>query len=60
MGTVILKSLFAVGTKLVVSMTSEAIIKWAFFYIGEEAVKSTKTKVDDAFLAKMKEAYPES
>jgi hypothetical protein len=59
MGTAVLKGLFAVGTKLLVSMASETVIKWAFFYIGGKIVESTKTDVDDAFLEKIKETYPD-
>ena len=39
------------------SAETERFIKWLFFYVGEQIVKSTKTDHDDLFLAKIKEAY---
>ena len=43
--------------KMVMSLATERFIKWLFFYVGEQIVKSTKTDHDDLFLAKIKEAY---
>ena len=57
MGTIILKSLMAFGTKLLMSLGSEKLIEWAFFYVASEVVKSTKTKADDKFLEEVKKAY---
>ena len=57
MGAALLKGLFTVGTNLLVSMASEKVIEWAFFYFGEKIVKSTKTPHDDAFLESIKENY---
>ena len=42
--------------KMVMSLATEKFIKWMFFYVGEQIVKSTKTDQDDLFLAKIKEA----
>ena len=57
MGAAVLKGLFAVGTKLLVAMASETVIKWAFFYVADEIVKSTKTPHDDVFLKELKDNY---
>ncbi len=43
--------------KLLMALATEKFIKWLFFYLGEQIVKSTKTDHDDLFLAKIKEAY---
>lgn len=43
--------------KLIMSLATERFIKWLFFYLGEQIVKSTKTDQDDIFLAKIKDAY---
>lgn len=45
--------------KMVMSLATEQFIKWLFFYVGEQIVKSTKTNHDDLFLAKIKEVYDE-
>ena len=45
--------------KMVMSLATERFIKWLFFYVGEQIVKSTKTNQDDLFLAKIKEVYDE-
>lgn len=45
--------------KMVMSLATERFIKWLFFYVGEQIVKSTKTNQDDSFLAKIKEVYDE-
>jgi hypothetical protein len=57
MGTIILKSLMAFGTKLLMSFASEKLIEWAFFYVADQIVKSTKTDHDDKFLEEVKKAY---
>lgn len=54
---VILKGLMAVGTKLLMSLASEKLIEWAFFYVAGEVVKTTKTKHDDEFFAEIEKAY---
>ena len=60
MGSMVLKGLFAVGTKMLTAMASETVIKWALFYVAESIVKSTKTTHDDEFLAKIKKVYEEN
>ncbi len=57
MGAALLKGLFAVGTKLLVAAASETVIEWAFFYVAEAIVKSTKTPHDDAFLEELRDNY---
>ncbi|CAH0528429.1 hypothetical protein CTH30272_02113 [Allocatenococcus thiocycli] len=56
---IITKALLAFGSKLLMSFGSEKLIEWAFFYLAEQIVKGTKTKHDDEFLEKVKEAYGE-
>lgn len=51
------KATVAFLLKLIMALATEKFIKWLFFYIGEQVVKSTKTDQDDLFLAKIKEAY---
>lgn len=55
--TVFGKAFSAFFVKLLISLATERFIKWFFFYIGEQIVKSTKTDQDDMFLKKIKEAY---
>ena len=43
--------------KMIMALATEKFIKWLFFYVGEQIVKSTKTDQDDIFLAKIKECY---
>ncbi len=57
---VIGKAVVSFGTKLLMSLASEKLIKWAFFKIATEIAKSTKTKADDEFLDKVKQAYEEN
>lgn len=47
-------------TKIAVSMVSEKFLEWALFNIAEKIVKSTETKHDDEWLAKIKESYFDS
>lgn len=44
-------------TQIAVSMIGEKFLEWAFFNIAERIVKSTETKHDDEWLAKIKESY---
>lgn len=60
MGAAILKGIMAFGTKLLMSFASETLIEWAFFYVAEQVVKTTKTPHDDKFLEQAKKAYAES
>lgn len=53
------KAATAFFLKMVMSLATERFIKWLFFYVGEQIVKSTKTNQDDLFLAKIKEVYDE-
>lgn len=57
--TVFGKAATAFFLKMVMSLATERFIKWLFFYVGEQIVKSTKTNQDDLFLAKIKEVYDE-
>ncbi|MGB7996575.1 hypothetical protein [Photobacterium halotolerans] len=57
MVSIILKSLLAVLTKMLVATASKDVIEWMLFHVIELIVKSTKTPHDDAFYAKVKEAY---
>lgn len=51
------KAFSAFFIKLLISLATERFIKWFFFYVGEQIVKSTKTDQDDIFMQKIKEAY---
>lgn len=53
----LIQAVIAIGTRLLVSLASEAMIEWAFFKIADAVVKSTKTPHDDEWLAKLKEVY---
>ncbi|MGL5014323.1 MAG: hypothetical protein ACRC6V_08560 [Bacteroidales bacterium] len=44
-------------TKIAISLISEKFLEWALFNIAEKIVKSTETKHDDEWLAKIKESY---
>ena len=57
--TVFGKAATAFFLKMVMSLATERFIKWLFFYVGEQIVKSTNTNHDDLFLAKIKEVYDE-
>ena len=57
METLILKALFSVLTRIAMSVASEQVLSWALFKTADEIVKSTKTKHDEEFLNKVKEAY---
>ena len=54
---ILLKSLFAVVTKLVMAMASKPLIEWLLFYVANQIVLTTKTPHDDLFYAKIKAAY---
>lgn len=51
------KATMAFLLKLVMSLATEVFIKWMFFYVGEQIVKSTKTPQDDIFLKQIKDCY---
>ncbi|MGL5014612.1 MAG: hypothetical protein ACRC6V_10035 [Bacteroidales bacterium] len=58
-------NIFALSAKkllanIAISLISEKFLEWAFFNIAEKIVKSTETKHDDEWLAKIKEAFQES
>ena len=53
----LLKAAMTFGTKLFMSLASEKLIEWLFFYVAGEIVKTTKTIHDDKFLEEVKEAY---
>ncbi len=52
-----LKGLKKMVTKLLVSVLSEKVLKYVFFSVAKLIVKSTKTKLDDEFLATVEDAY---
>ena len=58
--TVFGKAATAFFINMIMSLATEKFIKWMFFYVGEQIVKSTKTDQDDLFLAKIKEAYEDN
>ena len=58
--TVFGKAVTAFFIKMIMSLATEKFIKWMFFYVGEQIVKSTNTDKDDLFLAKIKEAYEDN
>ncbi len=57
---VILKAVMTFGTKLLVSLGSEKLIEWAFFYLAQHIVKATKTPHDDKFLEEVMKSYQKS
>lgn len=44
-------------TNLIMSMAGEKFIEWFFFLVAGKFADSTKTKVDNQFVEKMKESY---
>ena len=58
--SVLIKAAMSFATKLLMSFASEKLIEWAFFYIAEQIVKTTKTPHDDKFLEEAKKAYKEN
>lgn len=54
---ILLKSLVAVLTKIVMATASKSVIEWFLFYVASAIVTSTKTPHDDIFYKKIKEAY---
>ena len=53
----IVKGVMGFGTKMLMSLASENLIEWMFFYLDGEIAKSTKTTHDDKFLAEIYRAY---
>ena len=53
----IVKGIIGFGTKMLMSLASEKLIEWLFFYLAGEIVKSTKTEHDDKFYEEIKKAY---
>jgi hypothetical protein len=60
MHTILIKTLLAVITKIVMAACGEAVITWLFFKLAEEMAKSTKTAADDEFVEKVKASYEQS
>ena len=58
--SVLIKAAMSFATKLLMSFASEKLIEWAFFYVAEQIVKTTKTPHDDKFLEQAKKAYQEN
>ncbi len=58
--SVLIKAAMSFATKLLMSFASEKLIEWAFFYVAEQIVKTTKTPHDDSFLEQAKKAYQEN
>lgn len=54
---VLIKSLIAIMTKLVMAVSTKPLIEWFLFYVAKQIVKSTKTPHDDVFYSKIKAAY---
>ncbi|MGL5013078.1 MAG: hypothetical protein ACRC6V_02150 [Bacteroidales bacterium] len=44
-------------TNVALAMVSDKFMEFAFFNLAERIVKSTETKHDDVWLAKLKEEY---
>ena len=59
MGAAILSALRAIFLKLFAAMLTKNLLEWLLFWTADLIVKSTKTKHDDVFLAKLKESYKE-
>lgn len=57
MVSILIKALLSIGTKLLATMASEELLKWALFKIAGAVVESTETPHDDEFLAKLKQQY---
>tara|TARA_R110000822_G_scaffold310397_1_gene443040 strand:- start:5142 stop:5339 length:198 start_codon:yes stop_codon:yes gene_type:complete len=56
-GSVLLKALGAIVTKLFAAMATEVLLEWMLFKAAEALVKSTKTPYDDEWLDKFKASY---
>lgn len=59
MVSVLLKALGAILVKLFAAMATEVLLEWLLFKVAQLLVDSTKTKHDNEFLKKLKEAYEE-
>lgn len=57
MGSALTKGAITFLTNLVMSLATEKFIEWFFFLVVGKFAESTKTKVDDSFVKKTKEAY---
>lgn len=57
MVTIILKALTTIALKALAVMGSKEMLEWALFKLAEKVTESTKTNVDDQWLAKFKEEY---
>lgn len=53
------KAIVAFGTKLLLSVATEKMIEWLFFYVAQQVVLTTKTTHDDEFMQQIKKAYYE-
>jgi hypothetical protein len=54
---VILKALTAIALQAISALGTKTMIEWALFKLADVAVNSTKTNVDNEWLAKFKEEY---
>lgn len=52
-----IKAVMSFGVKLLTSLATEQMIKWAFFKIADAIAKSTATTHDDEWLVRIKQAY---
>ncbi len=57
MVSILIKGLITVGTKLLLSMGSEAMVKWVFFKVAQTVVDTSKTNHDNQFLDELKKSY---
>ena len=57
MGAAILAALRSIFIKLIATVATKSLLEWLLFWAADLVVKSTKTKHDDVFYDKFKEAY---
>lgn len=60
LGSILTKGLTTFLTKLLISVASEKMVAYSFFKIAEAVAKSTATKHDDEWVAKLKASYEAS
>ena len=59
MGTILVKALLSVGTKLLASLATRELLEWALFKVADVVVESTETAHDDEFIKELKKSYNE-
>lgn len=60
MGSILLKALYTLAVKAFATMATATMLEWMLFKAAETYVKSTKTTLDDEWLAKFKEGFKEA